>query len=345
MSQAANEHEGPLQADDAASLSHDSVLAASLESGSYLTSINSSVLNYKYENGRRYHAFREGAYLVPNDDEEQDRMDLGHYIYRLLLGGGLFLAPIGDKVTRVLDLGTGTGIWAMDFADEYPQAEVLGTDLSPIQPPWYSSPPPHHSSNIPRTPPNCLFEVDDFESDWLFRQPFDFIHARELQGSISDNAQFFRRALQSLAPGGYLEMQAVHSEFKSDDNTKDKAENALLWMKTMVEGSSKFGKPLNVAPEWKREMEDAGFVDVEQKILKVPIGSWPKDPKLKDIGKFQSVQEAQVITSYTPGIFSRILGWSDEEIQVFVAKVKRDLSDPSIHLYLPVYLIWGRKPE
>jgi trans-aconitate methyltransferase len=127
----------------------------------------------------------------------------------------------------------------------------------------------HHLSNIPRTPPNCLFEVDDFESDWLFRQPFDFIHARELEGCISNNAQFFTRALQSLAPGGYLEMQAVHSEFKSDDNTKDKAENALLWMKTMVEGSSKFGKPLNVAPEWKKQMEEAGFVDVEQKILKV----------------------------------------------------------------------------
>ncbi|EXK83288.1 hypothetical protein FOQG_12468 [Fusarium oxysporum f. sp. raphani 54005] len=258
-------------------------------------------------------------------------MDLGHHIYRLVLGGDLFLAPIGDKVKRVLDLGTGTGIWAMDFADEYPQAEFLGTDLSPIQPPW--------------TPPNCLFEVDDFESDWLFRQPFDFIHARELEGCISNNAQFFTRALQSLAPGGYLEMQAVHSEFKSDDNTKDKAENALLWMKTMVEGSSKFGKPLNVAPEWKKQMEEAGFVDVEQKILKVPIGSWPKDPKLKEIGKFQSVQEAQVITSYTPGIFSRILGWSDEEIQVFMAKVKKDLSESSIHLYLPVYFIWGRKPE
>ncbi|KAF5548823.1 hypothetical protein FMEXI_4493, partial [Fusarium mexicanum] len=116
MAQAANEHEGPLQADDAASLSHDSASAASLESGSYLTSLNSSVLNYKYENGRRYHAFREGAYLVPNDDEEQDRMDLGHHIYRLVLGGDLFLAPIGDKVKRILDLGTGTGIWAMDFA-------------------------------------------------------------------------------------------------------------------------------------------------------------------------------------------------------------------------------------
>lgn len=44
-------------------------------------------------------------------------MDLGHHIYRLVLGGKLCLAPIGDNLKRVLDLGTGTGIWAMDFAE------------------------------------------------------------------------------------------------------------------------------------------------------------------------------------------------------------------------------------
>ncbi|KAF5020568.1 hypothetical protein F66182_7400 [Fusarium sp. NRRL 66182] len=304
--------ENALIADDLESLSNDSALNSSQNSSSYLTSLNSSILNYKYENGRRYHAFRDGAYLVPNDDEEQDRMDLGHHIYRLLLGGKLYLAPIANDVKRVLDLGTGTGIWAMDFAE---------------------------------TPPNCVFEIDDFESEWLFRQPFDFIHARELQGSISNTREFFQQALQSLEPGGYLEMQAVYSEFRSDDETGDKAENALLWMKTIVEGASKFGKPLDIAPILNKEMEEAGFVHVEQKILKVPIGSWPKDPKLKEIGKFQSVQEAQVVTSYTPGIFSRVLGWSDDEIQVFMAKVKADLSDPCIHLYLPVYFVWGRKPE
>lgn len=29
---------------------------------------------------------------------------------------------------------TGTGNWAIDFADAYPMCDVLGTDLSPIQP-------------------------------------------------------------------------------------------------------------------------------------------------------------------------------------------------------------------
>lgn len=78
--------------------------------------------------------------------------------------------------------------------------------------------------------------------------------------------------------------------------------------------------------------------------IQIPIGSWPKDAKLKEIGTFQSIQELQVIDSYTPGVFSRVLGWSDDEIQVFMAKVRNDLKNPSIHLYLPVYFIWGRKP-
>lgn len=47
------------------------------------------MLNYKYENGRRYHAFREGVYFAPNDDKEQDRMDLFHHISTLILGGAL----------------------------------------------------------------------------------------------------------------------------------------------------------------------------------------------------------------------------------------------------------------
>jgi ubiquinone/menaquinone biosynthesis C-methylase UbiE len=44
-------------------------------------------------------------------------MDLAHHIYILLLEGKLFLSPIGENPQRVLDLGTGTGIWAMDFAE------------------------------------------------------------------------------------------------------------------------------------------------------------------------------------------------------------------------------------
>jgi len=66
--------------------------------------------------------------------------DLQHHLVTLTLGDRLGLAPPNDpdsKVKRVLDVGTGTGIWAVDFGDEHPEAKVIGVDLSPIQPSLY----------------------------------------------------------------------------------------------------------------------------------------------------------------------------------------------------------------
>ena len=56
-----------------------------------------------------------------------------YHSLRLTLDNKLWLAPI-ENPSAVLDVGTGTGVWAMDCADEYPGAEVIGVDLSPIQP-------------------------------------------------------------------------------------------------------------------------------------------------------------------------------------------------------------------
>jgi methylase of polypeptide subunit release factors len=54
-------------------------------------------------------------------------MDLNHEILVQLLEG--HKAPIGKNPQRILDVGTGTGIWAIDMANRYPSAEVLGIDL------------------------------------------------------------------------------------------------------------------------------------------------------------------------------------------------------------------------
>lgn len=54
---------------------------------------------------------------MPNDKEEQNRMDLQHHICLLALRGRLYKAPVIEKPQRVLDLGTGTGTWAIDFGE------------------------------------------------------------------------------------------------------------------------------------------------------------------------------------------------------------------------------------
>ncbi len=71
-------------------------------------------MEYKTENGRRYHAYNEGTYLIPNDEEELDRLDLQHHLWRMTLDGKLCVAPIPESLSSCLDLATGTGIWAIE---------------------------------------------------------------------------------------------------------------------------------------------------------------------------------------------------------------------------------------
>jgi hypothetical protein len=82
--------------------------------GSASSSLASSVRNYMFENGRRYHRFRQGAYNFPNDETEQDREDMKHAMVVNLCGGQLHFAPIGENPQNILDMGTGTGIWAIE---------------------------------------------------------------------------------------------------------------------------------------------------------------------------------------------------------------------------------------
>jgi hypothetical protein len=80
--------------------------------------------------GRTFHGYKEGQYFFPNDALEQDRLDMQHEAQRVLLDGNLGLAPIIPLHSRrVLDIATGTGIWAIEFARQHPESQV-GSDVS-----------------------------------------------------------------------------------------------------------------------------------------------------------------------------------------------------------------------
>lgn len=78
------------------------------------TSVTPSIWDHAFENGRRYHKFREGAYHFPNDDVEQEREDMKHSMVKMLCNYKLHFAPIGPNPHEILDMGTGTGSWAIE---------------------------------------------------------------------------------------------------------------------------------------------------------------------------------------------------------------------------------------
>lgn len=105
-----------------------------------------------------------------------------------MLKGKLYVAPIVDPADA-LDIGTGTGIWAIEFARTHPKTNIIGTDISLIQP----------SENIP---PNLKFEREDSEQEWVFDRPFDFIHWRLMVSCFNDFKSMIEKCFHHLKPGG-----------------------------------------------------------------------------------------------------------------------------------------------
>jgi len=165
------------------------------DGASSTASIASSIRKYRELHGRTYHNFNtesSSEYWGPNDEKMNEQLDIGHHMLTLMQDGKLFLAPIGPNPQKVLDVGTGTGIWAIDFADQYPSAEVIGVDISPTQPSFI--------------PPNLKFELDDVQLDWTYQpDSFDYIHVRCMLGAIQDWAHLYREIYNCIKPGGYIE--------------------------------------------------------------------------------------------------------------------------------------------
>lgn len=288
---------------------------------SYVTSIASSIRRGIEENGRTYPSYGKNAYGMPVDESEQDRNDLQHAKFTLLLNNRLHLAPIGESPQKILDLGTGTGIWAIDMADKYPSAEVTGADIAAVQPSW--------------VPTNCQFEIDDVEDAWV-RTPnsYDFIHARELMLAIRDWPRLIEQCHNHLKPGGYLEISGTYPYLTSDDGTLPPDSAFVEFAKTFFRISEAIGASATAPLFYKEHMENAGFVDVQQSIFKIPEGPWAKDRKLKQIGalekaNFNEGMEALIIRGYT-----QVLGGDASTAQAMMASVRQELANPAMHAYI-----------
>ncbi|KAL1998704.1 hypothetical protein VTN02DRAFT_5711 [Thermoascus thermophilus] len=255
---------------------------------------------------------------MPNDAQEQSKLLLIHLMHELLFDGALGLAPITPNPQHVLDVGTGRGDWAIDFADKYPNAMVIGTDLSPIQPLW--------------VPPNVSFEIDDAEDDWLYTQPFDYIHTRTLCGGIRDWKRFHKQAYDHLRPGGWLELQENEAWFQREDGTCP--EWSRTFLEKLNEANVRSGTRLDAATELKQHMIDAGFVDVQDVVFKLPLGPWPDDPKMKEIGRLRGLAMNQGVEGYSLALYSRYLGWSADEVRVLLAKVRDEFNNLDNRMYI-----------
>lgn len=131
----------------------------------------------------------------------------------------------------------------------------------------------------------------------------------------------------------------------------------------MIACGQRAGRPLTTQSTMKAAIEKAGFVDVHEHVYKVPLGPWAKNDLLKEAGRVNYLVWTSGLEGYAMWLLTKFGApepWTKEEVHVFLASVRKELSDPSIHAYQYVYVwisllyilvltgysrrVWARKP-
>ncbi|TGZ77302.1 S-adenosyl-L-methionine-dependent methyltransferase [Ascodesmis nigricans] len=271
-------------------------------------SLTSSILEQVYAHGRRYHRkslYENDQYMMPADETEFDRLDLMHHLMQHLLDGRLFTAPLTEQPKNVLDCGTGTGIWALEFGEINPHSNVIGVDLAPNQPAL--------------TYPNVFFETDDLEKEWLWEKGyFNFIHSRMLGTSIKDWGRYTEQMFDHAAPGAFIELSehSLHYPF-CDDNSVPDDSILFQWGDSLVAAFERVGVYVRAfSPSFfTSHLEAAGFVDVQVRTYKIPRGRDSGIVRQKLTWRWETGLEAYALMPLT-----RLLNMPEEEARRICAE-------------------------
>jgi ubiquinone/menaquinone biosynthesis C-methylase UbiE len=276
--------------------------------------------------GERRHV-ANAPYVLPSDDQEVNRLDFQHYMLRYALRGN-FAAPLREP-RSILDVGSGTGRWAMEMAQLYPAANVVGTDL--VEPKSETAT-ASLGYGLDRHPENYAFVQGNVLEGLPFADgSFDFVHVRLLLFAISADKwpALAREVLRVTAPGGWLE-----SVETGPQRNGGPAMEALVHWITL--GSQYRGVDPLLGPRIASYYRDAGASGMEVKEVDLPVGRYGGR-----LGSMAEVDIFGVIGGVKPLIVSA--GITDgETYERAMTQARADL-DRS-RCTLPFYIAYGQKP-
>ncbi|KAL2067872.1 hypothetical protein VTL71DRAFT_15970 [Oculimacula yallundae] len=293
-----------------------------------------------FENDIEYLTIDERRYCenynMPNDDAEQGRLQMLHEIFLNTLDGHLTLAPL-QSPTMILDIGTGTGEWAIEMAELYPGAEVTGTDIAKIQP--------------TSVPDNMFFQIDDaeYEGGWTWQaNTFDLVHIRAMTGAFEDWNNIYREAFRTIKPGGYIEIMdpdvPKFAQHFSDNPL------VLKWFNNFLEAARMTGRPMTVEHLDTQLLAAAGFTDIVVTTRTLPCGACQSESGESKTGTYFLHVLFAGTEATSLRLFVEQLGWKLEDVRALCSYVSKSFKamafDPekSKGFGMDVRIIVARKP-
>ncbi|KAF9632468.1 putative methyltransferase domain-containing protein [Lasiodiplodia theobromae] len=150
---------------------------------------------------------------------------------------------------------------------------------------------------------------------------------------------------KNVPPGGWVELQGFDLHYRSDDGSVKPDAYITKFVETIEQGCAKIGKEFYTGPKLGDWLKNAGFKNVHVDLYKVPSGPWPKDKLMREIGTINLLQALDGMEGFSLRLFTGVLGWTAEEVNVFCAKVRQELKGKSIHPYILYYVAYGQRPE
>jgi hypothetical protein len=135
-----------------------------------------------------------------------------------------------------------------------------------------------------------------------------------------------------LKPGGWVELVELHVVPQSYDNSIPEPSQLQEFYSVLKPLGARIGIDLDVAPKLKGYLEEAGYESVQEEIFDLPLGDWPQDRRMKEIGRFQRFQMLQGLGAIGTGLLTRMGGWGTPQVEVFLAGIRREANNSNVHV-------------
>jgi ubiquinone/menaquinone biosynthesis C-methylase UbiE len=264
-------------------------------------------------------------YALPRDMEEINRLDFQHYMLRFVLRG-LYAAPLQDPGS-ILDVGAGTGRWAMDMAQLFPLTHVRGVDVNP--------PPADEQAEAGTDvrPANYTFVPGNVLEGLPFGDDlFDFAHMRLLFTAIpSDRWPLAIRELARVTqPGGWVESV----ETTGLHNGGEHVDKMMSWITQM---STRRHVDLMDGSRVAEFMKEARLRNIAASVVNVPTGAWGDR-----LGNMVATDFIGVCQGYAGLLIGAGLT-TQEEFDRTMAGMRADFGSRRGRCYTPFYVAIGQK--
>lgn len=152
-----------------------------------------------------------------------------------------------------------------------------------------------------------------------------------MTASILDWPKLVKSIYDNTSSGGWVEFQDFNWLYYSEDGTLKEDSHTFKWISNLLKASRQIGREPSPGPRLEGWVKDAGFSNVTHQKFKFPIGPWPKDQRLKDLGLLNVTQALGGLEAFSMRLYCSVLGWKEEDVYILLDNVRKELRSGKLH--------------